>query len=175
MNQNINIKVMKKPELTDEEIRSHMQFDKLLEDFKTTQPVNSSKKWFYSATLAVVLGSAVIYFLSQEATTEEQNKDSSQTNTRDSSTQSKDQKLIQSTPSAETHDKKTALTSPKISPKERNVTLDTSSKKLTPSQFTEAEPMEGYSALYEYFNRELKYPIEAARDSIEGIVTVSFV
>lgn len=33
--------------------------------------------------------------------------------------------------------------------------------------------MDGYPSLYAYFDRELKYPV-ASKDSIQGIVTVSF-
>ena len=55
---------------------------------------------------------------------------------------------------------------PKEQPKEQ--------KPIIP-KFTEAEPIDGYPALYAYFNRELKYPQELAKDSVEGTVTVSFI
>jgi TonB family protein len=41
--------------------------------------------------------------------------------------------------------------------------------------FTEAEPIEGYQHLYDYFDAELRYPVEAIPDSIQGTQTVSFV
>jgi TonB family protein len=41
--------------------------------------------------------------------------------------------------------------------------------------YTEAEPLNGYPALYEYFNRELVYPEAGIKDSVQGVVTVSFV
>ena len=41
-------------------------------------------------------------------------------------------------------------------------------------KFTEAEPIDGYPAIYQYFNRELKYPMEVSNDSTEGIMMVSF-
>ena len=41
--------------------------------------------------------------------------------------------------------------------------------------YTEAEPVNGYPDLYGYFQKELTYPVEALKDSIEGIVSVSFV
>ena len=41
--------------------------------------------------------------------------------------------------------------------------------------YVQAEPMAGFSHLYEYFSNELKYPEEAVNDSIQGIVTVSFI
>ncbi|MGC3943457.1 MAG: energy transducer TonB [Chryseolinea sp.] len=40
--------------------------------------------------------------------------------------------------------------------------------------YVQAEPRDGYTQLYEYFGRNLTYPKEAIRDSIEGVETVSF-
>jgi TonB family protein len=40
--------------------------------------------------------------------------------------------------------------------------------------FIQATPKDGYPALYEYFSRELTYPKEALSDSIQGVVSVSF-
>jgi TonB family protein len=42
-------------------------------------------------------------------------------------------------------------------------------------QFKEAVPVDGYPAIYEYFNRTLQYPEEGLKDSIQGVVTVSFI
>ena len=44
-----------------------------------------------------------------------------------------------------------------------------------PSVYIAAEPVLGYPHLYEYFNRELRYPEPALRDSLEGILALSFV
>ena len=182
MNQNINIKIMKKPELSDEEIRSHMHFNKLMEEYKVTGPAGSSrKKWFYRVaylTSSVVLVSIALYFLTpQSNNTKENNTQPFGAHPQDSSSQVKSQRVIQSTPKIESHEKMVIATQPKVPVKRRaqnNTTPLDSSKKTTPSQFTEAEPLYGYSALYEYFDRELKYPINAVGGSVEGIVTVSF-
>lgn len=40
--------------------------------------------------------------------------------------------------------------------------------------YVQAEPMEGYAHLYEYFNNELIYPSVALKDSTQGVLTVSF-
>ena len=40
--------------------------------------------------------------------------------------------------------------------------------------FVQAEPVNGYPDLYAYFDRELKYPQEALKDSLQGVVTVIF-
>jgi TonB family protein len=42
------------------------------------------------------------------------------------------------------------------------------------SVYHQAEPVSGYPDLYAYFERELTYPQEAVRDSLEGVVTVVF-
>ena len=41
--------------------------------------------------------------------------------------------------------------------------------------YTQAEPVDGYPALYAYFERELRYPVVHPKDSAEGVVTVAFV
>lgn len=41
--------------------------------------------------------------------------------------------------------------------------------------YTEAEPLNGYTDLYEYFYANLIYPASALKDSIQGVQTVSFI
>ena len=45
----------------------------------------------------------------------------------------------------------------------------------TGDNYLEAEPLNGYPALYAYFDSELKYPEVALRDSIQGTESVSFI
>jgi TonB family protein len=165
---------MKKPELSDKEIFSHMQFDKLLEAYKSAHRVNSFRKWFYRfgyVVLTAVLISTVFYFSSvEQIQPDESNERQVQKSQDDSSSRSKDQ-LTQSVPKIESKKK---VTQKVFTEKKDNTPTFDSVKKSKQSQFTEAEPVEGYSALYEYFDHELKYPGEATRDSIEGVVTVSF-
>jgi len=180
MNQDINIKIMKKPELTDEEIFSHMQFDKLLDSYKVTGPKRFSAKWFYTTgyvTSAVLLISTALYFfLPGSNKVNYHNSQPHQTYLHDSSSRVKRQ-VIQLTPKIENQDKKVSTNRPKVSEKRKDQSKTSpidSNKKTMSSQFTEAEPIDGYSALYEYFDRELKYPINEVGGSVEGIVTVSF-
>ncbi len=179
MNQNINIKIMKKPELTDEEIRSHMHFDKLLEAYKVTGPVSSGIKWNYfvgySVSAVLVILTALYFLLPESKKTNERNSQQASTSVSDSSVHSKKQEVIQVKPKTEIQEKTTLVVQPKTEIKNEQQPPPVEQKKITPSQFTEAEPIAGYSSLYEYFDQQLKYPIEAVRDSIAGIVTVSFV
>lgn len=41
--------------------------------------------------------------------------------------------------------------------------------------YVQAEPADGYPALYNYFGRNLRYPPSAVKDSVEGVVNVAFV
>jgi TonB family protein len=41
--------------------------------------------------------------------------------------------------------------------------------------YVQAEPVNGYPELYDYFSAHLVYPAEALKDSIQGVLTVSFV
>lgn len=176
MKQNINVKIMKKPELTDEQIRSHMQFDKVLEAYKVTGPVRAPKKWFYIAgygASAVVIISAALYFFYPGPNRVEPHLQPSQTPVVDSST-SKRPEAIQEVSKPDVQEKKVEISQPKTITKESEHKIVQTDSAKTSSRFTEAEPKDGYSALYEYFDRELKYPHEAAKDSIQGIVTVSF-
>jgi TonB family protein len=43
------------------------------------------------------------------------------------------------------------------------------------SVFLPAEPADGYQALYDYFRKQLRYPEQAIKDSIQGITTVTFI
>ncbi|MEJ7644131.1 MAG: TonB family protein [Chryseolinea sp.] len=45
---------------------------------------------------------------------------------------------------------------------------------ITADVYIQAEPLEGYAALYAYFNENLKYPMAAVQDSIQGVETVAF-
>ena len=51
-------------------------------------------------------------------------------------------------------------------------TAPTSKKELV---YVQAEPIAGYPSLYQYFDNNLVYPEDAARDSLEGTVNVEFV
>ncbi len=180
MNQNINIKIMKKPELTDEEIRSHMQFDKLLEAYKMTGPVNASGKWFYTAgyvaSAVLIISVALYFFLPKSNQVNGNNIQPLKVYPRDSTGKARGQGVNQDIPKTSSQEKKTNTSQAKVSPKKKtqNSALPLDGNNTVPSPFTEAEPVDGYPALYAYFDQELKYPISVARDSVEGIVTVSF-
>jgi TonB family protein len=179
MNQNINVKIMKKPELTDEEIRSHMQFDELLDACKIRGPVSVSAKWFYTAgyvaSIVLVISTALYFFLPKPNKVKENNNQPLRVYPLDSAGRVKSQ-IIQGIPKVNAQEKKINAAQSTVSSKkkEQNSALPPNENNKVLSQFTEAEPVDGYPALYEYFDHELKYPVNVVRDSVEGVVTVSF-
>ena len=48
-------------------------------------------------------------------------------------------------------------------------------KKVAEESYVQAEPVSGYPDLYDYFNKNLVYPKEALKDSIQGVLTIAFV
>ena len=70
--------------------------------------------------------------------------------------------------------------SPAPSAKHEKPTDEASSKEedkpeTAESGYIQAEPVQGYAELYEYFNANLVYPVEALKYSIQGVHTISFV
>ena len=173
---NVNIKIMKdKPNLTDEEIYSHKDFEELLrmrtESGKGLFAPKTNWLGFTTWTVAVIgLVTTLVYFVSLKS---EVGNDNIPTN---NSSKVLNQDSVSSTKTIaikEPIEKKTQSTPIKkeiISKKDN----EAGTQPLKNSQFTQAEPVQGYPALYEYFNHELKYPEGMAKDSIEGVVTVSF-
>ena len=173
---NIEIKVMNdKPKLTDDEIRGHMDFDKLLQLSKTAGAgvASTTSKWITVTAYvipSVTVVTSVLYLAFSQTGSD------GQSNPNQISVQSKDSVIHE--PSAvksivEVPSEKIA-TELSLDPKQPNGVKEPEVQKPIIAKFTEAEPIDGYPALYDYFSRELKYPTEMARDSIEGVVTVSF-
>jgi TonB family protein len=170
-----NFKVMTKPDLTDEEIRNHMDFDKLLQSYHRNSTTHQIPKWvkiFGVAVVATVTVFTVTYVYRQPSSSSNAGK------------QTERQINVDTTATVATNNilhadsQKTA--NAKSAPPAINRLLPKQQKKDTPqierqttSRFIEATPVDGYPALYAYFDRELKYPT-ATNDSIQGIVIVSF-
>lgn len=185
--------------MTDDEIRSYMDFDRLLEMHKKT-PIprgfpNSRQLW----VLAIIGGIGIfswVMFFNTSGTGEKSSTDKianttqqAQSNARDlpsdsattatrevlkkeDSFQSKKMEKVQRQES-QSHPDAVELTTadrPDAVPSEKN-----ESAQQTPNLvYVQAVPVNGYPDLYEYFNRELKYPQEALKDSVQGEVTAVF-
>lgn len=160
-----NIQIMRtRPDVSDEEIRTMMDFDKVLADHK--KKVFTTRYIYGSIATAIIIATAVYLLWPKQkpvAPSEDQPVNQ-QTMTTDSATVGPltEQKL----PPKETIEK------PRV---EKKSTTPKETEIVKEDQYQEAEPVNGYPDLYEYFDRELKYPKEALKDSIEGTVSLSFV
>lgn len=190
------IKIMKhKPAITDEEIRSHMDFDKLLQMNKELVAKTKMKSvWLktagYSALTVSIVGLISYYSLKSpnenilpENQSLDPQKEVLQPNSVDSLKSTN--RLLQpndtytADESAVKSDKVKQSNNPDIKSEIKSTTTEVQKADTTRKQslvkFTEAEPLDGYPALYQYFNTKLQYPVEMAKDSIEGTVVVSFI
>jgi TonB family protein len=172
------IKIMNsKPSLSDDEIRSYMDFDSLL----VKQKAIGTKKslWIKSAISILIIGGvATTSFVIIN------NKSEKQTSATaiDSSTHAvpKDKgEGVQEKKSTVKDSVEKEVKSYKPSQKKTLSSESLPKKNEEPvvkdNIYTQAEPLNGYEDLYSYFRKELIYPQEALKDSLHGVVTVTFV
>jgi TonB family protein len=173
---NTNIKLMKtKPTLTDEEIRSHMDFDKLLQLHKAgAGSVSVVPKWLKIAGYtvpAVLITTVLVYSIWPSEEIVIQNQPTEQTSVAQVDSAKTEYPKVESI--------KEEVNSIEPSKQEaetvkNQVPNSQESKKPIVPTFTQAEPVNGFPDLYAYLNQELKYPTDALKDSLEGVVSVSF-
>ena len=179
------IKIMKQHQPpSDEEIQSYMNFDRLLDSRKvalSSARTMSILKWSIPALTITTL--MVWFFLAkdnQPARLVEENKKQLGTSNH-----------IEGTPGAIAGDssvsqRKDGSTSVEDDPKhvdakiskpslESPVVKERSKPTEKESEYVQAEPVKGYSDLYDFFSANLKYPPEGLKDSVQGVQTISFV
>jgi TonB family protein len=184
-----NIKVMNtKPEVTDEEINSLMNFDALLQQHEKTIKKSSNGKFTVSviAFSTVIIASLIYWFAirsenesaiieTEKAPWVENKRSSTDLLIRIDSVDN----TSSSTRSPKKHEAKQSIKKPEHD-NTRNVSSEVAKdeekviEKIPASVFVQAEPIAGYPDLYEYFNRELTYPRSRMRDSVSGVVAVVF-
>lgn len=176
-----------RPEVSDEELRAYMNFDALLERrkaaLKKAGRLNLLRNGAILMATAILL--SVVWYThrgDQPVTLEEPAipEETSPTQTEPAQTPPVDTSMaIQETEDANNTSLNTAkpqrqeIEAPKSVDAEKQPEPET--KDDDDYVYTEATPVDGFPALYEYFNRELVYPASAIPDSIQGVVTVNFV
>lgn len=180
-----------RPQLSDEEIRSYMDFDRLLADRKQAiaKPKFQSWKWIVPAIAVIGLTTWVILDQREKMTSEELvanpehvvfPNNSNAASTLPTETTPRSGEKVASTEQSEessndkvepSRDRRTNTNSAVQQQAKESVRVEAPGDQI----YIQAEPLEGYSALYAYFNSNLEYPQEAVKDSIQGIETVSFV
>jgi TonB family protein len=151
------LNIMKtRPDISDEEIRTMMDFNSLLQKHKAGSPVNPWK-FIIPGALAIAIAAWIMW--PQQIETKPEVVVEQKPEVRKPAEVPKE-------PSVES----------KPAPTQAKPKLKTEPAQPPPTDvYSEAEPLKGYPDLYAYFQKELTYPVEALKDSIEGVVSVSFV
>jgi TonB family protein len=176
------IKIMEqRPQLSDEEIRSYMDFDRLMADKKlvANKPKYHYLKWIVPVIAVTGVITWLIFNYADKNTEQSHNVTADKeeinvaVNPSDPSPSSSESTPV--SPVTE-EPKATERTATKSSPAGPQEEVQQSAEN-TPVEdiYVQAEPVKGYSSLYAYFNSNLVYPSEALKDSIQGVETVSFV
>ena len=187
------ITIMKKPEISDEEIRSHMDFDRLLIQHKSLKDVARNHlvaKIMFCVSVAIVgLWFGIRLFEKSEnqktrpsAASEQKiptpsdsvQQKSLDTTTEQSETKPQVQELQEQKKPKSLTDAHQKLETKR---KEESSVADEKQPESTVAAqpvYVQAEPVDGIAALYNYFSSELKYPEAAMMDSIQGVVIVVF-
>ncbi len=184
---NDNINIMKtKPTITDQELDSYMNFNALLENYKTHQAEATTSRWikaryFISGSVAVITLSIIIYvvftMLPPEATEPDaQPVEPEQVLPADTN--------AEAAPELPEPNLSAAPVQPQVQEKKKKSNASRSTEKPTEPMasaqeesktYVPASPKAGYDALYRYIQETLTYPTSALRDSIKGVTNVSFI
>lgn len=167
-----------RPSVTDEDIRSYMNFDSVVSQFKAGK--RSKQNWIRNTSVVLsIVGISFFAYLYWPETTVSTLTSAPSLNTPIA----QDSTLLNTEPVSALSDhanQKSGINADESvseKPIERKQEKTQSAKEETTMpvlQYAEAEPAGGYPNLYEYFAKELRYPTEAVKDSIQGIVSVSF-
>ena len=176
------IKIMKtRPAVTEEEIKSFMDFDALLEKKEKLagkrRNIRRVRDLFIGLTCLLAIPSFIILFSDRPAKEQPAQVSiapprSSTSSAAVDSLQTVKQAREEQTPPLKkekpiSNRENTALE------KEREGVKDRAAQPQ--AVYVQAEPMDGYPALYDYFDKNLTYPAAAAKDGVEGVVDVGFV
>jgi TonB family protein len=176
------IKIMKqKPVLSDEEIRSYMDFDRLMADSKlgVSEPVRIN--WMKRVLPVIVITGIVVWVVLYKNTNTKPAPPVVMTEHNENPVKSPEVEapIVHQEESIQENNSEKVPAEPQNEPAKTNGNLPTSStpKKSEPVEdvYVQAEPVEGYESLYNYFNSQLVYPAESVKDSIQGVQTISFI
>lgn len=171
------IKIMKEqPQLSDEEIRSYMNFDGLMASRKQalSKPKIHLLKWIIPSIAIIGVGAWLIFTpaenvqQSQDPVLEEQPPVTAAP--AEDIPSSNEQGVVSAV-----EEEKPVLKNEKPSATRKENDHQSDEKKSPEDVYIQAEPIDGYSSLYAYFNSNLVYPSVAVKDSIQGVETVSFI
>lgn len=177
------------PHLSDEEIRSYMDFGNVLKKQKALTWKRNLLRWISAAAIVSTVGLVALWLSTKEPVMETKADNSATTRTPASE---KNDPLVAADSIASQNDAthkdnssepgpvsdKPVNTTPPVEKAEKTDPAPAAGKSEQPIEediYVQAEPVEGYDKLYEYFQQHLRYPEEAMKDSAQGAVVVVFV
>jgi TonB family protein len=161
---------------TDEEINEMMDFDGLMKEYaksilKSNPPVSASwLKWGIGTSTVIAISISIYFYFKMENTTITNEpiiyRESNETPASKIS-DSVSNTLKQSSETLPIPNIASKKSSEEVKPEIEPVAIT--------QEYLAAEPIQGFPSLYEYFDRELNYPAEATKDSVQGVESVAFV
>lgn len=190
---NQKIKIMRPPpKLSDDEIRSYMDFQNVLKKQNEIALKRTLTRWISGIFIVATL-TFVGYRLAEPSKTLEKSKAMNEESAErsmqyDSEMIVSDSTEVKSDSANPVNEKRTEITpdkneAPRKKTSEPVQAGDGSPDKINEAEnariegdvYLQAEPSEGYDRLYDYFHERLRYPQEAVKDSLQGVVVVVFV
>ena len=184
------IKIMNyKQELSDEEIQSYMNFNRVLENRKAALISMRRKailKWSSPILLVTLLTIGFFAINHDRAATKNESLDQGAVESLGDATPAltpsdsvqppklesrKAEPVKEETEPIKRED--TPPPSASVIPEKTKENLDQPVESA--EGYAQAEPLDGYPHLYSYFNAHLVYPASALKDSIQGVQTISFI
>lgn len=159
------------PELTDDEISKYMDFDRVIEKRNAILRVRKYYRAGFMVAGAILTGCLLYFFVSSRHSTD---------------TTVAPEKISTQTPLVIADSNEIVQSQePVKSDSPSNQMAPTPAKKQKPANkeeadqsedvYLQAEPIHGYDSLFAYFRSNLNYPAEAVKDSVHGVLTISFV
>ncbi len=171
--------IYKRPNITSNEAKVVADFDQLMIKHQSGV-ANNSNSWRITGSIAVFIALVgVLFYVTNRDSLKSENSDSI-SSTETAPVIEDSQKMVQSPVVTEKQD----YTDPKATESEKTVSKPDTQKSLAPepsaitqetSGFQEAYPVDGFPALYQYFDEHLVYPTKILDEGVEGNVIVKFV
>ena len=171
----------KKPEVTDEDIEKHMNFDQLIarHNQSSNRAIPRILKNAGLLASAALITSLAYYWVNEYSSS---NKVIPEIKNNSKPTLAEEQPVSGNAKDSTQFELPTLKQIPNQTTKRKQALPvnkkqeDSADTKIEFKQeYVAAEPAQGYPHLYTYFDSELKYPVVAIKDSIQGVETVAFV
>jgi TonB family protein len=179
-----SIRIMKtKPQVSEVEIRSYMNFDDLLARRALAQKKGQARrKSIVIAACGLLLLSAIVFYFADEGNTTSDRQGDVVPALEPIPPLSPDDSADLELPSGEgtpLPERSVRQENPTDSKNQNAPKVDSqarSDQRVLSKEpvYVQAEPVAGYPGLYDYFEERLVYPPAAIKDSVEGVVNVVF-